>query len=88
MTYDPDWRPDPRKLTTREDEGLGRPCDLVADPQGIIRAIEVTAEGIVRDASDLLRKTQHSTLAAHPCEVCPAKMERRRSDLAPSLDRR
>ncbi len=35
---------------------------FVVDPQGIIQAIEVTAEGIGRDASDLLRKLkQHST---------------------------
>jgi predicted small secreted protein len=33
-----------------------RRAHFVVDPQGIIQAIEVTAEGIGRDASDLLRK--------------------------------
>lgn len=47
----------------REDEGLADRATFVVDPQGIIQAIEVTAEGIGRDASDLLRKLkQHSTL--------------------------
>ncbi len=41
----------------REDEGLADRATFVVDPQGIIQAIEVTAEGIGRDASDLLRKT-------------------------------
>ena len=39
----------------REDEGLADRATFVVDPQGIIQAIEVTAEGIGRDASDLLR---------------------------------
>ena len=42
----------------REDEGLADRATFVVDPQGIIQAIEVTAEGIGRDASDLLRKNQ------------------------------
>ncbi|VFS84936.1 Alkyl hydroperoxide reductase subunit C [Kluyvera cryocrescens] len=55
----------------REDEGLADRATFVVDPQGIIQAIEVTAEGIGRDASDLLRKIkQLSMLASHPGEVC------------------
>ena len=60
---------------------------FVVDPQGIIRAIEVTAEGIGRDASDLLRKVKAAQyVASHPGEVCPAKWKEGEATLAPSLD--
>jgi peroxiredoxin (alkyl hydroperoxide reductase subunit C) len=56
-------------------------------PQGIIQAIEVTAEGIGRDASDLLRKVKAAQyVASHPGEVCPAKWKEGEATLAPSLD--
>ena len=54
----------------REDEGLADRATFVVDPQGIIQAIEVTAEGIGRDASDLLRKIKAAQyVASHPGEV-------------------
>ena len=59
----------------------------IVDPQGIIQAIEVTAEGIGRDASDLLRKVKAAQyVASHPGEVCPAKWKEGEATLAPSLD--
>lgn len=71
----------------REDEGLADRATFVVDPQGIIQAIEVTAEGIGRDASDLLRKIKAAQyVAAHPGEVCPAKWKEGEATLAPSLD--
>ena len=72
----------------REDEGPADRATFVVDPQGIIRAIEVTAEGIGRDASDLLRKVKAAQyVASHPGEVCPAKWKEGEATLAPSLDR-
>ena len=48
---------------------------------------EVTAEGIGRDASDLLRKIKAAQyVASHPGEVCPAKWKEGEATLAPSLD--
>lgn len=71
----------------REDEGLADRATFVVDPQGIIQAIEVTAEGIGSDASDLLRKIKAAQyVAAHPGEVCPAKWKEGEATLAPSLD--
>lgn len=71
----------------REDEGLADRATFVVDPQGIIRAIEATAEGIGRDASDLLRKIKAAQyVASHPGEVCPAKWKEGEATLAPSLD--
>jgi len=70
----------------REGEGLADRGTFVVDPKGIIQAMEVTAEGIGRNAADLLRKVKAAQyVAAHPNEVCPAKWEEGQKTLAPSL---
>ncbi len=48
----------------REDEGLADRATFVVAPQGIIQAIEVTAEGMGRDASDLQRKIKPAQYVA------------------------
>ncbi|MGQ7170100.1 peroxiredoxin, partial [Escherichia sp. R-CC3] len=49
--------------------------------------VEVTGQGIGRDASDLLRKIKAAQyVASHPGEVCPAKWKEGEATLAPSLD--
>lgn len=71
----------------REDQGLADRGTFVIDPDGIIQALEITAEGIGRDAKDLLRKVRAAQyVAAHPGEVCPAKWEEGSKTLTPSLD--
>ncbi|WP_233981813.1 alkyl hydroperoxide reductase subunit C [Pectobacterium versatile] len=71
----------------REAEGLADRGTFIVDPQGIIQAVEITAEGIGRDASDLLRKVKAAQyVASHPGEVCPAKWKEGEATLAPSLD--
>lgn len=71
----------------REDEGLANRGTYIVDPQGVIQALEITAEGIGRDAKDLLRKVKAAQyVAAHPGEVCPAKWEEGAATLKPSLD--
>ncbi|WP_304640638.1 alkyl hydroperoxide reductase subunit C [Pseudomonas sp.] len=71
----------------REDMGLADRGTFIVDPDGIIQAVEVTAEGIGRNAADLLRKVKAAQyVAAHPGEVCPAKWEEGAATLAPSLD--
>lgn len=71
----------------REAEGLADRGTFIVDPEGIIQAIEITAEGIGRDASDLLRKVKAAQyVASHPGEVCPAKWKEGDATLAPSLD--
>ncbi len=70
----------------REGEGLADRGTFVVDPKGIIQAMEVTAEGLGRNAADLLRKVKAAQyVAAHPNEVCPAKWEEGQKTLAPSL---
>ena len=71
----------------REGQGLADRGTFIIDPEGIIQAMEVTAEGIGRDASDLVRKIKAAQyVASHPGEVCPAKWKEGEATLAPSLD--
>lgn len=71
----------------RENQGLADRGTFVVDPNGIIQAMEVTAEGIGRDAADLLRKVKAAQyVASHPGEVCPAKWQEGAATLSPSLD--
>ena len=67
--------------------GLADRGTFIIDPQGVIQAIEITAEGIGRDALELLRKVKAAQyVAAHPGEVCPAKWKEGEKTLKPSLD--
>jgi len=71
----------------REDEGLADRGTFIIDPNGVIQAVEITAEGIGRDAKELLRKVKAAQyVAAHPGEVCPAKWQEGAKTLTPSLD--
>jgi peroxiredoxin len=71
----------------REGMGLADRATFIVDPDGIVQAVEITAEGIGRNAKDLLRKIKAAQyVAAHPGEVCPAKWEEGETTLAPSLD--
>jgi peroxiredoxin len=70
-----------------ESEGLAERGTFVVDPQGRIQIVEITAGGIGRDASELLRKVKAAQyVASHPGEVCPAKWKEGEKTLAPSLD--
>ena len=71
----------------REGQGLADRATFIIDPQGVIQAMEITAEGIGRNAEDLLRKVKAAQyVASHPGEVCPAKWQEGEDTLAPSLD--
>ena len=71
----------------REDMGLADRGTFLVDPQGVIQAMEITAEGIGRDASELVRKVKAAQyVASHPGEVCPAAWKEGEKTLAPSLD--
>ncbi len=71
----------------RAGQGLADRGTFLVDPDGIIQVVEVTAEGIGRDATDLLRKVKAAQyVAAHPGQVCPAKWEEGAATLAPSLE--
>ena len=67
--------------------GLADRGTFIVDPDGVIQAVEITAEGIGRNAEDLLRKVKAAQYVRnHPGEVCPAKWNEGEATLAPSLD--
>jgi peroxiredoxin len=71
----------------RENQGLADRGTFVIDPDGIIQVVEITAEGIGRNAAELVRKVKAAIyVREHPNEVCPAKWEEGDDTLAPSLD--
>ena len=71
----------------REGQGLADRGTFVVDPDGVIQVMEVTAEGIGRNAAELVRKVKAAQYVRnHPGEVCPAKWEQGAETLAPSLD--
>jgi peroxiredoxin len=71
----------------REGQGLADRGTFVIDPEGVIQLVEITSEGVGRNATELLRKIKAAQyIAAHPGEVCPAKWEEGETTLAPSLD--
>lgn len=67
--------------------GLADRGTFVIDPQGVIQLVEITPEGVGRNAQELLRKVKALQYwTSHPGEVCPAKWEEGAKTLAPSLD--
>jgi peroxiredoxin (alkyl hydroperoxide reductase subunit C) len=71
----------------REGQGLADRATFLIDPDGIIQAVEITAEGVGRDASELMRRVKAAQyVRKHPGEVCPAKWQEGEATLSPSLD--
>lgn len=71
----------------REGQGLADRATFVIDPDGVIQLMEITSEGVGRNAAELLRKVKAAQyVREHPNEVCPAKWEEGDETLAPSLD--
>ena len=71
----------------REAQGLADRATFVVDPDGVVQVMEMTCEGVGRNAAELLRKVKAAQyIREHPGEVCPAKWEEGESTLAPSLD--
>ena len=71
----------------REKEGRSERGTFIVDPDGIIKAMEITCEGVGRDASNLVKKVKAAQyVRENPDEVCPAKWEEGEATLAPSLD--
>jgi len=87
MLGDPTWEISQNFDVLRPGQGLADRGTFIIDPDGIIQSVEITAEGIGRNAADLLRKVKAAQyVRSHPGEVCPAKWEEGEKTLAPSLD--
>jgi peroxiredoxin len=71
----------------REGVGLADRATFVTDPDGVIQLVEITPEGVGRNAAELLRKIKAAKYwREHPGQVCPAKWEEGDETLAPSID--
>lgn len=71
----------------RDGEGLADRATFVIDPDGVVQIVEMTAEGVGRNAAELVRKiaaAQH--VREHPGQVCPARWTQGAETLAPTLD--
>ncbi|TKC19066.1 alkyl hydroperoxide reductase subunit C [Robertmurraya kyonggiensis] len=84
---------DPSQKITRgfdvldEEEGLAQRGTFIIDPDGIVQAMEINADGIGRDASTLVNKIKAAQYVRNnPGEVCPAKWQEGAATLKPSLD--
>ena len=70
-----------------ESKGLADRGTFIVDPDGVIQAIEINADGIGRDASLLTNKIKAAQyIRNHPKEVCPAKWLEGSDTLTPGLD--
>jgi peroxiredoxin (alkyl hydroperoxide reductase subunit C) len=71
----------------REGQGLADRATFVVDPDGTIQIMEITCEGVGRNANELTRKIRAAQYVRnHPGQVCPAAWEEGEETLAPSLD--
>lgn len=70
-----------------EDEGTAQRGTFIIDPDGVVQAMEINADGIGRDASTLIDKVKAAQyIRKHPNEVCPAKWKEGSETLTPGLD--
>lgn len=70
-----------------EESGLAQRGTFIIDPEGVVQAAEINADGIGRDASTLVSKIKAAQYVRNnPGEVCPAKWEEGSATLKPSLD--
>lgn len=71
----------------RTSEGLADRATIVIDPEGVVKAIEVTDEPIGRNATELVRKLKALNFARdNPGQVCPAKWNTGEKTLKPGID--
>ena len=70
-----------------EEAGAAQRGTFIIDPDGVVQAMEINADGIGRDASVLLDKIKAGQyVRTHPGEVCPAKWKEDGETLKPSFD--
>lgn len=70
-----------------EADGLADRGTFLVDPDGIIKAVEINADNIGRNADTLVDKIKAAQYVRNnPGEVCPAKWKEGGATLKPSLD--
>jgi NADH-dependent peroxiredoxin subunit C len=67
--------------------GMADRATFLVDPDGVIQMIEITSEGVGRNASELVRKVRAAQyVRTNPSEVCPAKWDTGDATLIPSIN--
>lgn len=70
-----------------DENGLAQRATFIIDPDGVVQAMEINADGIGRDASQLIDKIRAAQYVRNnPGEACPAKWKKSGETLTPSLD--
>ena len=70
-----------------DENGLAQRATFIIDPDGVVQAFEINADGIGRDASVLIDKIKAAQyVRANPGEACPAKWKETGETLTPGLD--
>lgn len=70
-----------------EEEGSAQRGTFVIDPEGVVQAMEVHADGIGRNSEELLRKLEAAQFVAeHGDQVCPARWKKGGKTLTPGKD--
>ena len=84
---------DPHKSIARdfdvldEEAGLAQRATFIIDPDGVIQTLEINADGIGRDASQVIDKIRAGQFVRNnPGQVCPAKWKESGKTLTPGLD--
>lgn len=87
MVADPDHAISKAYEVLRAEGGVADRATFVIDPEGIIKAIEITDEPIGRNAHELVRKIEALKYAReNPGQACPAKWTPGNDTLKPGLD--
>jgi peroxiredoxin (alkyl hydroperoxide reductase subunit C) len=69
-----------------EDSGLAQRAAFIVDPQGILRAVDITADNIGRSAGEILRKVKAlAFVESHKGMACPASWDEGSVALTPSI---
>lgn len=67
--------------------GFAQRGTFIIDPDGVVQAVEINADGIGRNASTLINKIKAAQyIRKNPGEVCPATWEEGGNTLKPSFD--
>lgn len=71
-----------------EEKGVAQRAVFIIDPEGILRAVEVVADAIGRNAAELLRKLKAlQYVRNNPGYVCPASWEEGGATLKPGIEK-
>lgn len=70
-----------------EEQGLAQRGTFILDPDGVVQAMEINADGIGRNASEYVDRIKAGQfVAANPGQVCPARWKQGDATLTPGAD--